>query len=101
LLLGGSRGLLQLPEAKFIAIYRDNPDITDEKNLRTDICITVPPGTQVSGEIGLAVIPAGKNAVAHFEINPSQYGMPGLPYMEAGCRRAAISRMTGPALSFT
>jgi AraC family transcriptional regulator len=27
----------------------------------------------VEGEIGKTVIPAGKNAIAHFEINPSQY----------------------------
>jgi AraC family transcriptional regulator len=70
----GPRGLLQSPEAKFITIYHDNPDITDEKKLRTDVCITVPADTQVDGEIGKAVIPAGKNAIAHFEINSDQFG---------------------------
>ena len=70
----GPRGLLQSPDAKFINIYHDNPDITDENKLRTDVCLTVPPDTQVDGEIGKAVIPAGKNAIAHFEINADQFG---------------------------
>jgi AraC family transcriptional regulator len=70
----GPRGLLQFPETKFITIYHDNPDITDDKKLRTDVCITVPPDTQVDGEIGKAIIPAGKNAIAHFEIKPDQFG---------------------------
>lgn len=70
----GPRGLLQFPDTKFITIYHDNPDITDEKRLRTDVCITVPPETKVDGEIGKAIIPAGKNAIAHFEIKPDQYG---------------------------
>ncbi len=70
----GPRGLLRFPETKFITIYYDNPDITDENKLRTDVCITVPADTQVDGEVGKATIPAGKYAVAHFEINPEQYG---------------------------
>ena len=70
----GPRGLLRFPETKMITIYHDNPDITDETRLRTDVCITVPPETQVDGEIGKADIPAGKYAVAHFEILPDQYG---------------------------
>jgi AraC family transcriptional regulator len=70
----GPRGLLRFPETKFITIYHDSPEITDENKLRTDICITVPPETEVDGEVGKAVIPAGKYAVAHFEILPDQYG---------------------------
>jgi AraC family transcriptional regulator len=70
----GPRGLLRFPETKFITIYYDNPEITDESKLRTDICITVPADTQVDGEVGKATIPAGKYAIAHFEINPERYG---------------------------
>ena len=69
----GPRGLLRFPETKFITIYHDNPDITDETKLRTDVCLTVPTDTQVDGEIGKAKIPAGKYAVAHFEITLDQY----------------------------
>ena len=70
----GPRGLLRFPETKFVTIYHDNPDITDENKLRTDVCITIPLDTQVDGEIGKATIPAGKYAIAHFEITPDQYG---------------------------
>jgi AraC family transcriptional regulator len=64
---------LRFPETKVLTIYYDNPDITDESKLRTDACITVPADTQVDGEIGKTTIPAGKYAMAHFEIMPDQY----------------------------
>jgi AraC family transcriptional regulator len=69
----GPRGLLASPEARFLTIYHDSPELTDPKKLRTDVCITVPPDTIVDGEIGKATIPAGKNAIAHFEIKSDQY----------------------------
>jgi AraC family transcriptional regulator len=69
----GPRGLLRCPETKMLTVYYDNPDITDESKLRTDVCITVPEDTQVDGEIGKTTIPAGKYAVAHFEITPDRY----------------------------
>jgi AraC family transcriptional regulator len=69
----GPRGLLRFPETQILIIYHDNPEITDESKLRTDCCLTVPGDTTVEGEIGKAVIPAGKYAFAHFEINPDQY----------------------------
>jgi len=70
----GPRGLLRFPETKVITIYHDNPEITDESKLRTDVCITVPSDAKVDGEIGKSIIPAGKYAIAHFEIRPDQYG---------------------------
>ena len=70
----GPRRLLRFPETKFITIYHDNPDVTDESKLRTDVCLTIPPNTQVDGEIGKAIIPAGKYAIAHFEISVDQFG---------------------------
>jgi AraC family transcriptional regulator len=70
----GPRGLLRFPETKVITIYHDNPEITDESKLRTDVCITVPTNAKVDGEIGKSIIPAGKYAIAHFEIRPDQYG---------------------------
>ncbi len=68
----GPRNLLN-PDAKIIAMYHDNPDITDEDKLRTDVCVTVPADTSVEGEIGKTTIPAGQYAVAHFELDPDQY----------------------------
>jgi AraC family transcriptional regulator len=69
----GPRGLIRFPETKMLTAYYDNPDITDDNKLRVDACITIPPDTEVSGEIGKATIPGGKYAVAHFEISQDQY----------------------------
>ena len=69
----GPRELLRFPETQMLCVYYDDPEVTDNAKLRTDVCITVPADTQVDGEIGKTKIPAGKYAVAHFEINPDQY----------------------------
>lgn len=68
----GSRGLLA-PETKLIAVYHDNPDVTDEGKLRVSICLTVPGDAKVDSEIGKMKIEGGAYAVAHFEINPDEY----------------------------
>ncbi len=70
----GPRGLIRFPETKSICIYHDNPDLTEEDKLRISVGITVPPDTPVDGEIGKMLIPGGKYAVAHFEIDPIDYG---------------------------
>ncbi|MCK5126451.1 MAG: AraC family transcriptional regulator [candidate division Zixibacteria bacterium] len=70
----GPRNLLNFPETKCISIYHDNPSITDDNKLRLDVCISVPPETQVDGEVCKATIPAGKYALARFEILADQYG---------------------------
>lgn len=70
----GPRGLLRFPETKFITIYHDNPDITEDAKLRMDVCITVPADAEASGEVNITKLPAGKYAIAHFEITPDQYG---------------------------
>ncbi len=69
----GPRGLLSQPDAKCLSIYHDDPEITDESNLRVSVCISVPPETQTDGEVGKLTIPAGKYAMAHFEINQDEY----------------------------
>ena len=69
----GARGLLAQPDLKCLQIYHDNPEITDESNLRLDVCISVPEDTTVEGEIGKMTVPGGKFAAARFEITPDQY----------------------------
>ncbi|MDP8205049.1 MAG: AraC family transcriptional regulator [Candidatus Electryonea clarkiae] len=69
----GPRNLLRFPETKMMAMYHDNPEITDESKLRTDACITIPPDTKVDGEIGKSKIDAGKYAVARFELSNDEY----------------------------
>jgi AraC family transcriptional regulator len=69
----GPRNLLHYPETKTIIIYHDNPDITDESKLRVSVSISVPEDTAVDGEIGKMVIPAGKYALARFELSDTEY----------------------------
>ena len=70
----GPRNLLRFPETQCLCVYHDNPEITAEDKLRTDVCITVPEGTPVEGEIGTTTVAAGKYAMARFEIDAEQYG---------------------------
>jgi len=69
----GPRGLLRFPETSVIGIYHDSPDVTPVDQLRSDACVTVPVGTSVEGEVGAMTIPGGKFAVAHVEIDRTQY----------------------------
>jgi len=68
----GARGLIS-EETKCISVYHDDPSVTEDSKLRLDVCLTVPPGTAVDGEVGKAVISGGSYAVSHFEILPHQY----------------------------
>ncbi len=70
----GPRGLFALPGARTLAVYHDSPEATEAGKLRSSACLTVPSGTEVSGDINLMTIPGGKFAVARFEIAPDQFG---------------------------
>jgi len=67
----GPRGLLRFPETKVLAVYHDDPRITNEDKLRTSACITIPRDTPVEGEIGKMAISGGKYAMARFELADS------------------------------
>ena len=69
----GPRDLLRFPETKILAVYHDDPEITDEDKLRVSACITVPKGTPVDGEIGTMAIPGGEYAVGRFELTSDEY----------------------------
>ena len=45
-----------------IAIYHDNPAITEENKLRTDICLVLPKKAEPKDEIGVKIIEGGKYA---------------------------------------
>lgn len=68
----GPRNLIG-KDAKFIVVYHDNPDITEENKLRISVSIVVPPATEVSGETGKMTIPSGKYAVARFSISGDEF----------------------------
>jgi AraC family transcriptional regulator len=65
----GPRGLLNFPETKTLTVYQDDPSITAIEKVRQDACITLNGDVKVEGEIGKATIPAGKCAVARFQID--------------------------------
>ncbi len=70
----GPRGLVRFPETRSLAVYHDSPEVTDVSKLRSDACLTVPPGTKVDGEIGTMKVPGGLFAVAHVEMDVTQFG---------------------------
>jgi AraC family transcriptional regulator len=69
----GPRGLTEAPDLKVLAVYHDNPKITEEEKLRLSMCLSVPADTTVDGEIGKMDIPAGKTAMARYELGSSDY----------------------------
>ena len=60
---------------KVLTIYQDNPFITDEKNLRTSVAMTIPKDVEINEieEINVMTI-NGKYGVGHFEISAKEYG---------------------------
>ncbi len=69
----GPRDLLRAPDVAFLCVYHDDPGITDQEKLRTSACVTVPSGTEGSGEVGTMTVAGGKYAVGRFELSPDQY----------------------------
>ena len=69
----GPRGLLGNPDTKVMAMYHDDPEVTEESKLRMSVCISVPEETEVEGEIGKMTVGGGKYAMAHFELLPDEY----------------------------
>jgi len=46
-----------------IAIYHDDPKVTEESKLRTDVCLVLPKKAEPKGEIGIKTIEGGKYAM--------------------------------------
>jgi len=59
---------------KVLTIYHDNPFITDEKNLRTSVALTVPKDALLKeeGQVCSMVI-SGQYAVLHYELLLGEY----------------------------
>nr|NQU90250.1 AraC family transcriptional regulator [Bacteroidota bacterium] len=69
----GPRGFLGGPDAKVLAVYHDDPGVTEVHKLRTSVCITVPKETRVDGELGTMKVAGGKYACGRFEINDQEF----------------------------
>lgn len=70
----GPRGLVNFPQMQVLAVYPDDPESTDPAELRSDACITVPEGTDGDETVNVMRSRGGGFAVAHVEIDPSEYG---------------------------
>ncbi len=68
-----ARNLLDVENNTFLSVYYDDPDLTEESKLRVDVCLTVPQGTPVEGEIGTMTLPGGKYAMAKFVLDADQF----------------------------
>ncbi|HHT7082050.1 AraC family transcriptional regulator [Bacillus cereus] len=61
-------------DTKVLTIYHDHHEFTEDYQLRTSLCITIPDESAVeTSDIGIMVIPSGKYAVSHFEIQQDEY----------------------------
>lgn len=69
----GPRGLLNQPGVKTLTVYHDDPSVTEIDKVRQSACLTVTGNVKVEGEIGKMEIPAGRYAVGHFEIKPTEF----------------------------
>lgn len=56
-----------------LTVYHDHIDITDHDKLRISVSISVPPETQVSGEIGKMTLYGGRYACARFCLGSTDY----------------------------
>jgi AraC family transcriptional regulator len=56
-----------------MAVYHDNPGITDDEKLRLSACVDVPAEVMAEGEIGRMSLAGGPCAVARFELGVLDY----------------------------
>ena len=66
------RGLVT-EDSWVLAVYHDNPSITDDDKLRVSACLSVPRETEPSGDVGRMTIAGGTCAVGHFELGETDY----------------------------
>ena len=67
------RGLMGGKDFKYLILYHDNPKVALNDKLRMSLCVTIPPETQVDGEIGKMELEAAKYVVARFELTPQDF----------------------------
>ena len=70
---GAARNLVSCPGTRFFTVFRDDLKISEFDTFKSDVCISVPPGSKSDGDIGTCLLPAGKYAMASFEINADEY----------------------------
>lgn len=68
----GARDLVR-PDSMTLVVYHDSPELVPEDKLRISVCISVPDGTEVSGEIGLMDLEPAKYGVGRFTCANDEY----------------------------
>lgn len=86
---------------KVLTIYHDHHEFTEDNHLRTSLCITIPDKSAVkTSDVGIMVIPSGKYAVGHFEIQQAEYKGAWDFYTVNGYQIADINRETHILLKY-
>jgi AraC family transcriptional regulator len=67
------RGLIR-PDALFLTLYHDSPELTEPGKQRISVCLSVPKGTPVESEIGTMPVHGGRYAIGRFELRADEYG---------------------------
>ena len=68
----GRNGYLN-QDSKAIAVYHDDPKITEAEKVRTSVCCIMDRDFKAEGEIGEMAVKKGKYAVGHFEVNHNEF----------------------------
>ena len=70
----GPKGLLGQEDMTMLSVYYEDPKKTDPENLKLDVCLTVPEGTEAGDGIEIQKLSAGKYAILHGEFKvPEDY----------------------------
>ena len=70
----GPRDLV-VPGAWLLAIYHDNPSITDDDRLRVSVALSIPEEAETGGPVGEMVLPGGRIATGRFLLGEQDYGV--------------------------
>jgi AraC family transcriptional regulator len=68
----GPRGFAG-PDARYLSLFEDNPNLTPEAKQRMEIAVIVPAGTPASGEIGVKMLQGGLYATARVRVLIEDY----------------------------
>lgn len=70
----GPKGLIT-QSTVFLSSYQDDPNITPPDELKLELCMSIPPDTEVGGDVQKKVLPGGKYSVMNAELTgPEEYG---------------------------
>ena len=79
------------PEVEHICVYHDDPKVTEQDKLRTDVCLVLPRVGKPKGEVGVKEVPGGKYAVFRYQGPMKTYVPCMIQFMPSGFRKKVIS----------